>query len=116
MALELNEIFIKMIAQARTETDGTLVVTVMVNALDRSNAAEFREVVAPAAAAATGCAMVDCSQIEFIDSSGVGALIFMRNQLPEALLPLRLSGVGTRMLTGLELLQVHRLFEIEPRK
>jgi anti-sigma B factor antagonist len=104
-----------MISQAKTETDGTLVVTVMVNALDRSNAAEFREFAAPLAAAATGRPVVDCTQIEFIDSSGLGALIYVQKQLPEGLQPLRLTGVGPRMLTVLELLQVHRLFDIEPR-
>ena len=128
----------KMIVQTRMESDGTVVLTVVVESLTSANAAEFRDVarsvIATSAevvalrgargdlAQTTGTALettagrvvVDCSQLEFIDSSGVGALLHVNNLLPESRRPVRLTGVGTRVLTTLELMRVHRQFELEP--
>ena len=105
-----------MTAQASKQDNGTVVLTVVVQTLDRTNASELREVAAQAIAASTGRVVVDCSQLEFIDSSGLGAFLHMHNLLPEDRRPVRLSGVGTKVLTILELVQVHRIFDLEPRK
>jgi anti-sigma B factor antagonist len=104
-----------MTVESKTENDGTVVLTVTVQTLDRSNASSFREVAAQAITASTARVTVDCSRMEFIDSSGLGALIHTHNQLPEDRRPVRLTGVGTKMLTLLEFMQVHRIFELEPR-
>jgi len=104
-----------MTARSNKETDGSVVLTLMVHALDRTNAAEFREEAAQAITSSTGLLAVNCAQLEFLDSSGVGALIHARNLLPEARRPVRLTEVGTKVLTILELMQVHRIFELEPR-
>jgi anti-sigma B factor antagonist len=106
----------KMIVQSGMENDGTVVLTVVVNSLDRMNAAEFRETAAQAIAASAGPVVVDCAQLEFIDSSGLGAFLHTHNLLPEARRPVRLIGVGMKVLTILELMQVHRIFDLEARK
>ena len=98
------------------ESDGTMVLSVAVNSLDRVNATEFRETAAQAIAASAGPVVVDCSRLEFIDSSGLGALLHTHNLLPEARRPVRLVGVGLKVLTILELMQVHRIFDLEARK
>lgn len=105
-----------MIVQSRKESDGTLALTVKVDTLDRTNCAEFKEEAARAIVAATGLVVVDCSRLEFIDSSGLGAFLHMHNLLPEHQRPVRLTGVGTKVLTILELMQVHRIFDLEPGK
>ena len=105
----------KMIVQSKQESDGTVVLTVVVESMDRSNAAEFREVAAQMIAISTGPLVVDCTRLEFLDSSGLGALLHAQKLLPEERRPVRLSGVGSKVLTLLELMQVHRIFALEPR-
>lgn len=105
-----------MIVQSKNESDGTLALSVTVDSLDRSNAPDFREATAPAIAASTGLVVVDCSLLEFIDSSGLGAILNIHNLLPEHRRPVRLTKVGTKVLASLELMQVHRIFDLEPRK
>ena len=104
-----------MIVQSGMESDGTLVLTVAATTLTRANAADFREQSVPEIVAATGSVVVDCSQLEFIDSSGVGALLHASNMLEESRRPVRLTGVGAKVLASLELMRVHRQFDLEPR-
>jgi anti-sigma B factor antagonist len=101
--------------QSRTEADGTVVITVMVDTLDRLTAAEFREQASPILAASCGPVEVDCKMLEFIDSSGVGAFLHANKLLPAERRPVRLTGVGTKILTLLELMHVHRSFDLEAR-
>ena len=105
-----------MIIQTGMESDGSLVLTVAATALTSTNAAEFREQSVPKIAACTGAVVVDCSQLEFIDSTGVGALLQASNMLAESRRPIRLTGVGAKVLASLELMRVHRQFALEPRK
>jgi len=104
-----------MIVRSKTEVSGTVVLSVLVENLDRVNAPEFRTEASQAIASSAGNVEVDCSTLEFIDSSGLGAFLHVHNSLPEERRPVRLSGVGSKVLTILELMQVHRIFEIEPR-
>jgi anti-sigma B factor antagonist len=83
--------------------------------LDRSISANFRHYVADALEGMTGRVSIDCSEIDFIDSSGVGALLHVNNLLPEERRPVILSGVSPSVLSVLELVRVHRLFEIVPK-
>jgi anti-sigma B factor antagonist len=105
-----------MTVQSREESDGTVVLVTAAESLDQSNALEFREAAVKAIVASAGRLLVDCSSLEFVDSSGVGALLHAHNNLPENRRPVKLTGVGSKVLTILELMQVHRLFELEPKK
>ena len=104
-----------MIIQASNETGGALRLTVMAGNLDISNASAFREETTPLVSASTGIVEVDCAEMEFIDSSGVGALLYLNKLLPAERRPIRLIGVGRKVMTLLELMHVHRSFEFEPR-
>ena len=104
-----------MIVETSQESDGAVVLTITVESMDRSNATEFREQAAKAIAASTGPVVVDCRRLEFLDSSGLGALLHAQKLLPEERRPIRLRGVGSKVLTLLELMQVHRIFALEPR-
>ncbi len=105
-----------MILKATMESGGRLVLAVLTNTLDIANAATFRQESSPMVEGATGPVDVDCSLLEFIDSSGVGALLHANKLLPAERRPVRLTGVGPKVLSLLELMHVHRSFELEPRK
>ncbi len=104
-----------MIVKADTDSEGGTTLTVLVDSLDRMNVAEFRDEAAKAVAASSGRVVVDCSLLEFLDSSGLGAFLHVHNLLPEERRPVILTGVGPKVLTILELMQVHRLFEMQTR-
>lgn len=104
-----------MIVESSMESDGALTLTVMATTLTSSEAAEFRETARSAIEGASGRVVVDCSQLEFVDSSGVGALLHVNNLLPEARRPVCLANVGPKVLATLELMRVHRQFELQPR-
>ena len=104
-----------MIVRPNKDTDGTMVLVLAVESLDRLNVGEFREEAAKAVAGSSRRVAVDCSILEFLDSSGLGAFLHVHNLLPEDRRPVILAGVGPKVLTILELMQVHRLFEMQPR-
>lgn len=104
-----------MIVESREESDGTVVLTILVDSLLSVNAPAFRKEADPALNASTGRVVVDCSAMEFIDSSGVAALLHANKQLPEERRPVCLTGVGRKMLAILEMMYVHRSFDLELR-
>lgn len=105
-----------MTVQSKTEPDGSITLTVLVKTLDRSNAANFREAVGRVITPDTLRVTVDCSSVDFMDSSGVGALLHAQNLLPETRRPILLANVVPRVFIALELMQVHRVFNLEPAK
>ena len=98
------------------QSDGSVMLTVMVKTLTVANASEFRVLARPVIEASSGGVVVDCSELDFIDSSGVGAFLYANSLLPELRRPVRLIGVGPQVLASLELMMVHRQFDMEPRK
>ena len=88
---------------------------VMVNAsrLDASTAREFKkrceEVWRPEVAAVSA----DLAQVSFLDSSGVGALLSLYRRLPSSNPSVKLRRVQPAVQAVIELLRLHRIFEIE---
>ena len=105
-----------MIINTRMENDGSAVLTITEKSLTNANATEFRELARPVIADSLGELVVDCSGVEFIDSSGVGALLHVNSLMPTDRRPVRLIGVGKKLLASLELMRVHRQFALEPKK
>lgn len=93
-----------------------MVMTVLVDSLDRLNVPEFKAETVTAVADSEGRLEINCSRLEFIDSSGLGAFLHAHNLLTEERRPVRLLEVGSKVLTILELMQVHRLFELQPKR
>lgn len=93
-----------------------MVMTVLVDSLDRLNVPEFKAETVTAVSGSEGRLEIDCSRLEFIDSSGLGAFLHANNLLTEERRPVRLLEVGSKVLTILELMQVHRLFELQPKR
>lgn len=93
-----------------------MLMTVLVDSLDRVSVPEFRAETTKAVAESAGRLEIDCSKLQFIDSSGLGAFLHAHNLLGEGRQPVRLTEVGSEVLTILELMQVHRLFELQPKR
>ncbi len=105
-----------MTVQSKSEPDGSITLTVLAKNLDRSNAADFRETASRVVTLETPRVTVDCSGVDFMDSSGVGALLHTQNQLSEIRRPILLANVTPRVASALEVMQVHRVFNLEPAK
>jgi len=104
-----------MIVQPRIESDGTVVLTVMVESLISVDSPAFKKEADPVILASTGRVEIDCSRLEFIDSSGMAALLHANKLLPAERSPVRLTGVGKKVLTILEMMCVHRSFDLKLR-
>jgi len=98
-----------------TKNEKGVVLKLNVPALDRANASDLRLAATEAIDAHTLTVEVDCSTLDFIDSSGVGALLHVSNLLSQEQRPVRLTGVTGPVLSVLELVRVHRLFTVEPK-
>lgn len=102
-----------MILKSNKESGGALVLTVLCNTLDISNAIAFREECTPLIESSEGNVSLNCEALKFIDSSGVGALLHINKLLPADRRPVRLVGVESKVLALLELMHVHRSFQLE---
>jgi anti-sigma B factor antagonist len=92
-------------------TDNTLEVTLSVDALDASNATEVKAAFKDLSLEGRERAVVDIAQVDFIDSSGIGALLSFYKQVNQKL---TLRHPTPTVLSVLELLRLHRILEIEP--
>ena len=86
--------------------------TVGVSRLDAAAARDFKkdceEVWKPGITGAT----LDLSQVAFVDSSGIGALLSLQKRLAPAGGSVRLHNVQQPVQSVIELLRLHRIFEI----
>lgn len=84
-------------------------------ALDRMNAKEFRDSATRLIENHTGPVHLDVTTMTFLDSSGVGAILHLSKALPEGAPQVKLLGVAPAVLSVLELVRVHRYFDIVPQ-
>lgn len=56
---------------------------------------------------------IDFSQVEFIDSSGVGALLSVQKRMPPKSEPVTISQPRPNVVSVIELLRLHRVFRME---
>ena len=80
--------------------------------LDASTARELREELAMIWRPNVGDVTVDLSRVEFIDSSGMGSLLSIHRRLPEKHSPVRLVNVRPAVQSVLELVRLHRVFDL----
>ena len=80
--------------------------------LDASTARELREELAMIWRPDVGDVAVDLSRVEFIDSSGMGSLLSIHRRLPEKHAPVRLVNVRPAVQSVLELVRLHRVFDL----
>jgi anti-anti-sigma factor len=89
-----------------------LTLVVQVSRLDAAAARDFKSGVEASWRTGITQVVLDLSAVEFVDSSGVGALLNVYRRLPQGTGSARLRGVRPGVQAVLELLRLHRLFEI----
>ena len=85
---------------------------VLTSRLDASSARELREELAMIWRPDLGEVVVDLAQVDFIDSSGMGSLLSIHRRLPEKHSPVRLVNVRPAVQSVLELVRLHRVFDL----
>lgn len=108
-----------MITTKHNDSPGLLLLTLEADSLDVSNVRVFREEITPILESieeGVKTVEIDCSLLEFVDSSGVAALLHVNKQLTPERKPVRLSAVGGKVMAQLEMMHVHRSFDLQPRK
>lgn len=98
--------------EIKTEKQGSItIMTIPGDHLDASNAKEFKQDVS--ALIEDGMkAVLDMSQLQFVDSSGLGAILSCLRQLNKREGDLALCGMTKPVRTLFELVRMHRIFEI----
>ena len=83
--------------------------------LDASNAADFKREVAPLLETTTEL-VFDLARLRFVDSSGLGAFISCLRKLNAKGGDLKLSGMSKQVRAVVELVRMHRIFDIYATK
>jgi anti-sigma B factor antagonist len=98
--------------QATVErVDDVIVVVLPGESLDASNAKEFKQGMSPLLRAQAKV-VFDLEQVQFVDSSGLGALLSCLRQLTTAGGELKLCGMSTPVRNLFELVRMDRIFAI----
>lgn len=98
-----------MILQVETRED-IVVAKVELTTLDFHTTKEFRQ--ETASLVANRCVVLDLEAINFIDSTGLGALLTLLRAVRLNGGELRLTGVGPKVLTIFRLVRMNNVFEI----
>lgn len=93
--------------------DGTLHLTVKVGRLDAAAAREFKTECAAAWRSGVERLIIDLAAVDFLDSSGIGALLSVHKRLPAEKPGVKLVNVRPPVQSVIELLRLHRIFEIQ---
>lgn len=91
--------------------------TVRVNAskLDITTAQEFKRAIENIWKPTISRVVIDLSAVEFIDSFGIGALVGVHKRLPPSSSPATLLNPSPSVLTIIEVVRLHRVFNLEHR-
>ena len=99
-----------------TENVGEVTVVVLgIDILDAGNAKEFKAGMSPILEKSSRV-VLDLSQVNFLDSSGCGALLSCLRQVNTAGGDLKLFGVTKPVRTLFELIRMHRIVEMHESK
>ena len=89
-----------------------LKITVRVRRLDAASARDFKLECEAAWQAVVESVEIDLGQVEFVDSSGIGALLSVYKKLPAQSAGVKLRREKPAVQSVIELLRLHRIFEI----
>ena len=95
-----------------TFENGTLRLRVKVPRLDAAAAREFKIESAAAWRPAVEHLVIDLGAVDFLDSSGIGALLSVHKRLPAEKPGAKLINVRPPVQAVIELLRLHRIFDL----
>jgi anti-sigma B factor antagonist len=96
------------------QASGQLRCKIQTPRFDAAVTPEFKKAFEAAWRAETDRIVLDFSGVDFIDSSGVGALLALQKKYSESDHPLTLVNAGKNVVEVMELLRLHRLFNLNP--
>ncbi len=96
-----------------TNRNDDLHITLATSQFDAQVAEQFNEAVQLRWADNIQSVSIDMQAVEFIDSSGVGALLALRKRLPQEAPAVSLVGTQPGVTSVLEMLRLHRVFRLE---
>ncbi len=96
-----------------TEEDARIVVTVGDARIDAAVAIAFKDKVREIVLRKSKPVVMDMHNVDFMDSSGLGAMIAVRKALPEAM-PLTLRGLTPNVERVFRLTRMDMVFDISP--
>jgi anti-sigma B factor antagonist len=96
-----------------TMNNNVLKVTVTARRLDAASARDFKGECEAAWTAAITAVEIDLAAVEFVDSSGVGALLSIYKKLPSQSSGVKLLRTKPAVQSVIELLRLHRIFELQ---
>jgi anti-sigma B factor antagonist len=91
--------------------DDVAVVAVPVEELDAGNTAEFKRDISPVLEAHMKV-VLDLGRLRFVDSSGLGSFLSCLRKLNAKGGDLKLCGMSSQVRTVIELVRMHRIFDI----
>ena len=91
----------------------TLSITINTSRLDAATAAAFKSECEALWQPAITHVVADLGTVEFIDSSGVGALLNLYRRLPPSNPSVKLRNAKPAVQAVIEMLRLHRIFELE---
>lgn len=94
--------------------DQTLTITVADTKFDAASAGAFKEEIDAHWKPSVHRVTINFSEVQFIDSSGVGALLSVQKRMPAGSEPVVLSGAKPNVVSVIELLRLHRVFTVKP--
>jgi anti-sigma B factor antagonist len=95
--------------------DDVAVAAVPVEELDAGNTAEFKRDMSPVLEA-NAKVVLDLSRLRFIDSSGLGSFLSFLRKVNAKGGDLKLCAMSPQVRTVIELVRMHRIFDIYVRK
>ncbi len=94
-----------------SESEGVTVLRVTAPAMDASNSRQFKDEVTPLLAP-NAKLVYDLAEVDFIDSTGLGALVSCLRQAHAANGEIKLCSLKKPVRALFELVRMHRVFEI----
>lgn len=91
--------------------EGVSVIEITVSSLDASNTDAFKDAVKPLMEEAHRITL-DMKMLDFMDSSGLGSLVWMLRESENRHGAIRLASVTRPVQTLLEMVRMHRIFQI----
>jgi anti-sigma B factor antagonist len=101
------------VATEISRTNDQLNIVAKVRRLDAATAREVKDEVEKAWRGGIQSVSIDLQSVEFIDSSGVGALLSIYKRLPVGTGSVKLINVHPAVQSVIELLRLHRVFELQ---
>lgn len=96
------------------EENSVLSITVEIDSVDANTARAFKDEVGDLLSDKHESVEIDLGRVNFMDSSGIGALLNIYKKLGKGEGQVKLLHVKPEVLTVIELLRLHRVFNIIP--